>query len=407
MGNGEVISFASAIEIQMLDIHNYTYELPPERIALHPLPNRDDAKLLLYHNRSISHQHFRDLPGLLPADSFLFFNDTRVIPARLYFRKDTGADIEIFLLNPILPSTVVAVAMESQSSCSWKCTIGNLKRWPQGTTLTKSTGDGLLRATLRDKKEAVVEFEWDNGESFATIIDKNGHVPLPPYLKRDVTDDDKGRYQTVYSHHEGAVAAPTAGLHFTPGVLDRLKEKNIPSDFLTLHVGAGTFQPIKNNNAGEHLMHAEQVIVSQRNLDNLLSAQRVVPVGTTSMRTLESVYWYGVNLLAGNDVPFVITQRMPYELPQDVAVSEAIRAVKEKLHRSGADTLTGTTSIFIRPGYRFRVCQGLITNFHQPASTLILLVAAFVGSDWKRIYDTALNNDYRFLSYGDSSLLLP
>jgi S-adenosylmethionine:tRNA ribosyltransferase-isomerase len=391
-----------------LDINDYRYDLPQERIALYPLPKRDESKLLVYQQGKITHARFRDIISFLPQNTLLFFNDTKVIPARMHFKKDTGADIEIFLLSPLKPSTVLSQTMQATGECVWQCTIGNLKRWKDGSPLTKTLGQTELRASLIDRQNGTVKFNWTSGESFAAIVNRSGEMPLPPYLKRKPENDDRERYQTIYSHYEGAVAAPTAGLHFSNEIFDKLEEIGIGRDFLTLHVSAGTFQPVKVENADEHIMHAEQIIITRKNIDNLLTPGKfIVAVGTTSMRTLESLYWFGAKLIKGS-TDFKITQDDPYQYahPLPTAV-EALVEVKKYMDRSGQDNLLGETAIFIRSGYQFRICQGLITNFHQPASTLMLLVAAFVGNDWRRIYDEALKNDYRFLSYGDSSLLLP
>lgn len=392
----------------MININNYRYDLPEEKIALFPLPNRDESKLLIYQGGTLTHSTFKNIASFLPENSFLFFNDTKVIPARIHFRKDTGADIEIFLLSPVEPSPVVAQAMEVVGRCVWNCTIGNLKRWKDGS-LTKVIADVKLSAHLIDREKGVVRFSWDSQHSFAEIVSLVGETPLPPYLKRKAEASDKSRYQTIYSHYEGAVAAPTAGLHFTDEVFANLKAKNIGHDFLTLHVSAGTFQPVKVDDVSQHVMHQEQIIVSKRNLDNLLVNGRfVIPVGTTSMRTLESVYWYGVKLLKNPSAPFEIGQNDPYQYYDSLpSTHEAIEAVQKKFSRENLEAIGGATSIFIQPGYKFKICNGLITNFHQPGSTLMLLVAAFVGEDWKKIYESALENNYRFLSFGDSSLLLP
>ncbi|MBT1687336.1 S-adenosylmethionine:tRNA ribosyltransferase-isomerase [Dawidia soli] len=395
--------------MKAIDMQDYTYALPPERIAHHPLQQRDRSKLLLYRGGSIQHETFASLPDFLPPNTLLFFNDTKVIPARLHFTKDTGATIEVFLLHPVAPSPLIAEVMTAQGSGTWKCTIGNLKKWAEGAVLEKDVQGVPLRARLLDRVEGLVAFEWPAPHAFAEIIQRSGETPLPPYLKRDAEAADRERYQTVYAHHEGAVAAPTAGLHFTPAVLEALQAKGVLTDFLTLHVSAGTFQPVKVQHAADHTMHTEQILVTRRNLENLLQPERfIVPVGTTSMRTLESLYWYGVRLKADPEAPFIITQHDPYmtyeALPSTTGALERVLARMDALQ---TDILTGDTSIYIMPGYTFRVCKGLVTNFHQPGSTLILLVAALVGEDWRRIYDEALGNGYRFLSYGDSSLLLP
>jgi len=387
---------------------DYYYHLPEDRIAQHPLEQRDQSKLLVYRHGKILHEQFRSLPVQLPAASTLFFNDTRVIPARLIFQKETGALIEIFLLNPINTSLPLQLSLQATGQTQWKCMIGNLKRWKKRTMLTMHLSKGTLNANLIDEAEGTVSFSWDPASlSFAEVIEMAGQTPLPPYLHRELEPDDKNRYQTVYSRFEGAVAAPTAGLHFTDSVMEELKSNAIQTDFLTLHVSAGTFQPLKSENALEHTMHSEQVIVSRTNLDNLIQGQgKIIAVGTTSMRTLESLYWYGVKLLFEGQQDFVITQNDAYhyegvKLPTRLEAFEVVRSIMSD------QPLVGHTSIYIVPGYQFRVCDGLITNFHQPGSTLMLLVAAFIGDDWKRVYEEAISQGYRFLSYGDSSLLLP
>jgi len=392
-----------------LNIQDYTYDLPHDRIAIYPLPNRDESKLLVYRQGQITHETFRSLPDYLPADTLLCFNNTRVIPARLHFRKDTGAGIEIFLLTPEPPHALLTDAMQTHGTVRWKCTIGNVKKWTDGLVLEKTLPTLTLRATLIDRAEGIVEFTWPATASFAEVVTAAGETPLPPYLKRDAEVTDRERYQTVYSHHEGAVAAPTAGLHFTDHVFQALKAKGIQTEFLTLHVSAGTFQPVKVQNAREHTMHNEQIVIRRDNIDTLLRGNRfIVPVGTTSMRTLESLYWYGVKLLKDPEAAFIIEQTDPYThtapLPD---APTALHAVKQYMDRHNLDLLTGETSIYIMPGYTFRLCRALITNFHQPASTLILLVAALIGPDWKQVYNEAMTNGYRFLSYGDSSLLIP
>ena len=392
-----------------ININDYTYDLPAEKIALHPLKNRDDSKLLVYTKGDIRHTTFSSVTEFLPENSFLFFNNTKVIPARLHFQKETGADIEIFLLNPVKPSSLVWEAMQTRNSIQWKCTIGNLKRWNTGLVLEKKLSDSVLRASLIDRENGLVHFTWNGDYTFAEILNLSGETPLPPYLNRSAEAEDRERYQTIYSQHEGAVAAPTAGLHFTDEVFHSLQQKNIGFDYLTLHVSAGTFQPIKVENAVAHAMHREQVQVSRENLKNLLQGKRfIIPVGTTSMRTLESLYWFGAKLLKNPAAEFNIDQQDPYQTTGDLPSTEnALRAVAYYMDREQKEVLLGETSIYILPGYKFRVCNGLITNFHQPGSTLMLLVAAFVGEDWKRIYNEALTNNYRFLSYGDSSLLIP
>lgn len=393
---------------EFIHIQDYTYDLPPDRIAAYPLEKRDESKLLVYRKGTREHKTFKNLAEFLPEKSLLFFNDTRVIPARIHFQKDSGADIEIFLLSPLTPSTLHATSMLAKNRCTWQCTIGNLKRWKGDQPLTKKIGDALLTASLSNRQEGIVEFTWTGTQSFSEILTETGTTPLPPYIKRAASQTDAKRYQTIYSQYDGAVAAPTAGLHFTESVFECLRQKNIGWDFLTLHVGAGTFQPVKADNALDHTMHHEQMIISRQTIENLVRADKfIIAVGTTSLRTLESLYWYGVKLLKDPEADFTISQHDAYTLPNSIPVRDAIHAVANRMNTHGLKTLAGTTSIFIYPGYQFRVCKGLITNFHQPASTLMLLVAAFIGDRWKEVYTEALTNDYRFLSYGDSSLLLP
>ncbi|HEY3404757.1 MAG TPA: S-adenosylmethionine:tRNA ribosyltransferase-isomerase [Ohtaekwangia sp.] len=391
-----------------IDINDYTYTLPADRIALFPLASREQSKLLVYKAGKIEHHNFYSVGNYLPDNTSLFFNDTKVIPARLYFLKDTGATIEVFLLSPVKPSALLIETMQAKGNCSWKCTIGNLKRWPRGLPLTKLIGDITLKANLLHESDGIVEFTWSTDHTFAEILNRSGETPLPPYLKRQAESSDRERYQTVYAQYEGAVAAPTAGLHFTPEILDQLKRNGITTDFLTLHVSAGTFQPVKVDNAAAHTMHNEQVLVSRENVEHLLDTTRfVIPVGTTSLRTLESLYWYGVKLLRDPEADFIIEQNFPYRQSALPDKQEALTAVWQHMKMKDVEVITGNTSIYIVPGYTFKIINGLITNFHQPGSTLMLLVASLVGTDWKKIYSEALENNYRFLSYGDSSLLLP
>ncbi len=390
-------------------VSDYNYHLPQDRIALHPLSERDESKLLVFKMGKIFNRHFTDLATELPQGSFLFFNDTKVIPARLHFKKESGADIEVFLLRPHQPSTVLAEVMSSPESCTWFCTIGNLKRWTVGTVLKKQIqAKVMLTAELLNHETGLVKLSWTNRVSFAEIVTLAGATPLPPYLKREAEESDKERYQTIYSHYEGAVAAPTAGLHFTDRIFRDLEQKKIKHDFLTLHVSAGTFQPMKTEFAEDHTMHHEQVVVTRENIENLLQEDRfIIPVGTTAMRTLESLYWYGVKLMSDESAAFVITQEEPYQSERVHEARVVLQQVADIMDKKKLTQLVGETSIFIRPGYAFKVCKGLITNFHQPGSTLMLLVAAFIGENWKEVYKEALEREYRFLSYGDSSLLIP
>lgn len=399
-------------EIQ-INLSEYTYDLADEKIAKYPLAERDQSKLLFYQQGAIVHRNFKDVVELIPAKTTLFFNNTKVIPARLIFNKKTGAQIEIFLLKPFLPSTILSIVMEEKQSVAWECMVGNFKKWkddnPLERVLTLNGSQVSLKAYVHDRNKRLIRFEWNDASiSFAEIVEASGKVPLPPYLNRAAEESDKPRYQTVYSKHDGAVAAPTAGLHFTPEILKALENKGICESFLTLHVSAGTFQPIKAENILEHPMHSEQLVVTKESIADVVAAEdKIIAVGTTSMRTLESLYWFGVRLMNGNEV-FVIQKLEPYQdyesLPSRKSAFEAILSWMEL---NNLNQIIGTTEIFIFPGYEFRVCDGLITNFHQPGSTLILLVAAFIGADWKKLYDQALENNYRFLSYGDSSLLMP
>ncbi|QDK79899.1 S-adenosylmethionine:tRNA ribosyltransferase-isomerase [Spirosoma sp. KCTC 42546] len=406
-------------------LSQFQYDLPDERIARFPLPERDASKLLVYKNGQIRHEHFTQLPELLPANSFLVFNNTKVIPARLHFTKPTGAVIELFLLNPVstspdldksdIESQPISLAMEATGASVWQGMIGNRKRWKPDetlkTTLFTPVGEVILTVSWFDYDQSLVQLSWEPATlSFAQLIQFAGQIPLPPYLKREATDIDRETYQTVYSKREGAVAAPTAGLHFTPAVFEALAQRGLDHDYLTLHVGAGTFQPIKTEDVRQHHMHTEQVVYTQENVRNLLAhIDSIIAVGTTSMRALESLYWIGAKLLHKESNPFRLDQHFAYQLlpPQHPGIEESLNAVLDYLISTNQESIVAHTGIYITPGYQFKLCKGIVTNFHQPGSTLILLIAALIGDDWKRIYKEALENEYRFLSYGDSSLLLP
>ncbi len=394
---------------QHINLKDYHYDLPEERIAKFPLPQRSQSKLLVYNKAAITHQTFSEIDQYLPQKGVLFFNDTRVIPARLHFYKETGAHIEVFLLEPYAPTRDIPSAMLIKKNCQWRCMIGNLKKWKDDQTLSLSLNDTIqISVRIIHREEQIVELDWNSDHSFVDILELAGKIPLPPYIKRNLTEQDKERYQTVYSEKEGAVAAPTAGLHFDEPALNKIKRRGITLDYLTLHVSAGTFQPVKVDNVIEHPMHYEQVVVSRQNIESLLMNEQVTAVGTTSMRTLESLYWYGADLMLKGKTDFNIEKLRPYA--QDTGLptpKEAMAAIANHMDRNQLDKLSGITEIFIFPGYPFKVCKGLITNYHLPGSTLMLLVAAFIGEDWKKVYRQALDNDYRFLSYGDSSLLIP
>lgn len=401
--------FLAMPKIPELPLSEFQYDLPENRIARYPLDGRDQSKLLVWKGGQITDSTFSQLADYLPVNTTLFFNDTKVIPARILFEKPTGGTIEVFLLGPTDPASLMGPALLQEKSTTWVCTVGNAKRWPDSLVLKKTFGELELRASWADRTKGWVKLEWSPPHiSFAIVVEKAGAVPLPPYLLREAEVIDRERYQTVYSHHPGAVAAPTAGLHFTPQLLDYMKVRGIQTNRLTLHVSAGTFVPIKAPDVNQHRMHKEEVIVTKEAVLNLLVGNRtIVAVGTTALRTLESLYWYGANLHRGAGTLFEIPQELPYELSVDIDAPTALRSVLEHMEDNQLSQLAGHTSLYIVPGYRFRVVNGLITNFHQPGSSLLVLISAFLGQSWKEIYKHALYREYRFLSYGDSSLLLP
>ncbi len=404
---------------RQLAIHDFTYALPPGRIAPAPLPDRAASRLLVSRAGALHDRTFRDLPGELPAGALLVFNDTKVVRARLLAHRPTGGAVELFCLEPVAPHRALEPALAQTGSCTWRCLVGNSRRWKEGpVTVQFAAPDGrpaTLRATRQARETggtALIDFHWEPGAlAFAEVLQAAGHLPLPPYLGRPDTAADAVRYQTVYAAHEGAVAAPTAGLHFTPELLAELAARGFGTAHVTLHVGAGTFQPVKAARMAEHPMHAEPLLVTAALLRQLLAQlpRPVIAVGTTSLRTLESLYWLGASLAAG--IPagpvLAVAQWQPYDGLADIAPEAALHALLHHLEVSGTDTLQASTRLLIAPGYRFRLVQGLITNFHQPESTLLLLVAALLGPTWRKVYNHALAANYRFLSYGDSSLLLP
>lgn len=395
--------------VKQINISDYNYNLPDERIAKFPLEKRDSSKLLTYISGNVSTNVFSSLPEILPANSCLVFNNTRVIQARLEFFKSTGSRIEIFCLEPQEPSSY-ELSLSSTQSCVWKCMVGNLKKW-KGEVLKKEVGtDNLILEAERletNGNTSFIKFSWNNGVSFAEVLDLLGELPIPPYLNRKTQESDKTTYQTVYSKVKGSVAAPTAGLHFTPEVISALHTRGIKTMELTLHVGAGTFQPVKAEEIGGHAMHAEKIEVSKVFIQNLIeNLGNIVAVGTTSVRTLESLYYLGVQLHNG-DTSLLVNQWEPYESEKVLSAREALEAILNYMEKSQSNILYATTQIMIVPGYKFNIVNVLITNFHQPKSTLLLLLAAFVGEKWRELYKYALENDYRFLSYGDSSVLIP
>lgn len=383
-----------------LKLDDFTYELPDSRIAKHPPKERGTSKLLVCRKGNIEHHSFGAIVDQLPKNATLVFNDTKVIPARIILYKETGARIEIFLLEPMAPSTAHEEVMISEGTCTWKCMIGNAKRWKHGTTLSNTSIEFKATRTGDD----MVTFEWE-GMPFSELLMEIGKIPLPPYIHREVEKEDKDRYQTVYSKIDGAVAAPTAGLHFTDQIMNDLDQKGIHSEYVTLHVSAGTFQPIKTNDILEHPMHNEQVWIHRHTIEALLSTTQTVAVGTTSMRTLESLYWFGVRLHHKKE-DFYIQKDDPYAM-EAIPKADALQNVLRYMDTYQLHQLGGQTEIFLYPGYTFKMVDGLVTNYHLPNSTLILLIAAFIGEDWRKVYQEALNNEYRFLSYGDSSLLIP
>lgn len=397
--------------IPEIRIEDYHYPLPEDRIAKYPLPERDASKLLIYKDGSVSERVFRQLPDELPAGALMVFNDTKVVPARLHFQRQTGAHIEIFCLEPVSPNEYnLAFAMTER--CVWKCVIGNAKRWKEDVlALYNPAQDPLVRAMQlearlleRDGQTGLVEFSWKDATPFSRVLELCGSIPIPPYLNRETEDIDNERYQTLYARIRGSVAAPTAGLHFTDAVLEAIRRKGIGTETVCLHVGAGTFLPVKSSNVAEHPMHREPFVVRRSFIEKLLEGRPVIAVGTTSVRTLESLFYVGVSILETGS-PQDVGQWSPYERTYEATTAQALQAILGYMDSQGLDELAVGTRIIIVPGFRFRITDMLVTNFHQPESTLILLVSAFTGGDWRTIYDYALAHGFRFLSYGDSSLL--
>lgn len=424
------------MDTKHIKISDYNYDLPDERIAKFPIAQRDHSKLLVYKHGEVSDDVFHHLPTYLPQGALMIFNNTKVIQARLHFRKETGALIEVFLMEPAEP-TDYELMFQTTGHCSWLCMIGNLKKWKEGALKRDFEIKGhklTLCATMRrgdalgsEAQKMVakgggtnywVDFDWDNDKvSFAEILEAVGELPIPPYLNRKTEESDKTTYQTVYSKIKGSVAAPTAGLHFTDAVLKDLDAHGIDREEVTLHVGAGTFKPVKSLEIEGHQMHTEYIVVHRRSLEKLIKHEcRVIAVGTTSVRTIESLYYMGVHLLKhpeANEEDLHVKQWDPYELSEDgnlvdeITPMQAIQAIIDYLDRNGLEALHSSTQIIIAPGYQYKIVKMLVTNFHQPQSTLLLLVSAFLKGDWRKVYDYALSHDFRFLSYGDSSLLIP
>ena len=412
----ELTNFAKKIlqiiMIPEIHIEDYNYNLPDSNIAKYPLAERDMSKLLHYRDGKPEELSFRDIPEVLPPDSLMVFNDTKVVPARLHFQRATGAHIEIFCLEPVMPEEYVTMFAQKEK-CRWKCIVGNVKRW-KGDILTlynphedPAISQMGLEATLIERcgETSIIEFTWKNSEELSKVLEICGSVPIPPYLNRDTEEIDLERYQTLYARFRGSVAAPTAGLHFTGNILDQIQNKGILRQTVCLHVGAGTFLPVKSSLVSEHSMHREPFVVTLDFLKMLRGhLGKVIAVGTTSVRTLESLYYVGVNCIE-NGVPADVQQWTPYERTYDYSLQDSLDALIDYLQSNGLSEIQTGTRIIIGPGYKFRVVDVLVTNFHQPQSTLLLLISAFVGGDWKNIYDFALSHDFRFLSYGDSSVL--
>ena len=404
------------MDTKHIQISDYNYPLPDERIAKFPLAERDHSKLLVYRHGEVSEDTFYNLPGYLPKGALMVFNNTKVIQARMHFRKETGALIEVFLLEPANP-TDYELMLQTTGRSSWLCMIGNLKKWKEGTLKREFDvkGKHLTLSATRIKEVHTshwVDFDWDNPDvSFAEILDAVGELPIPPYLNRETQESDKKTYQTVYSKIKGSVAAPTAGLHFTERVLADLDAHGIARAELTLHVGAGTFKPVKSKEIEGHEMHTEYISVHRQTLEKLIAHEgRAIAVGTTSVRTLESLYYMGAKLAEHPDATeeeLHVNQWEPYDTHPTLTAVEAIRNVLNYLERNHLNALHSSTQIIIAPGYEYKIVKMLVTNFHQPQSTLLLLVSAFLHGDWRKVYDYALAHDFRFLSYGDSSLLIP
>lgn len=401
-----------------LAIEDYNYDLPDEKIAKYPLTNRDDSRLLVYKNGQIATDSYKQIVNYLPQNSAIIFNETKVVNARLFFQKITGGKIEIFCLEPDERYHDVHTAMIQTGEVYWKCLIGGANKWKDGSALTlvEPIADTVLEAHLIKQVDGayIIHFTWDNVYSFSEILSLAGKLPIPPYLNRKSEKQDLDTYQTMFANYEGSVAAPTAALHFTPYIINALSQENITPLKVTLHVGAGTFKPVKAATMEEHEMHPEFLEVDLSFVESLLNykrnQQKVIAVGTTSVRTLESLYWIGHQLASEKKVDLdqiAVPQWMPYEQTEVVSSIKALEAVISYMNANQIARLITRTQIIIAPGYTFKIVDNIITNFHQPQSTLLLLVSAFIGEDWKKVYDHALNNDIRFLSYGDGSLLFP
>lgn len=405
-------------EVQNISIEDYNYPLPDERIAKYPLSERDASKLLVLKDNKLQSSHFKNIGEFLPQDTLLIFNETKVVRARLQFTKESGANIEIFCLEPISGNGDYQLAFSSESPSLWKCLVGNSRRWKSDVLsldLKVKDKDATLYAERTEKNDnySVIKFSWEPAQlSFAEVLEAAGEIPLPPYLHREAEESDRERYQTVFAKHEGSVAAPTAGLHFTNDLIDKLKSIGIFFEEVTLHVGAGTFRPVSSETIGEHEMHSETIVIKKSCIENLINNcdKTIIPVGTTSMRTIESLYWIGLMLIEEGmeERRLHLEQWFPYKeratLP---SAEESLSAITEYMTRHDMSELHASTALMIAPSCKINVAKALITNFHQPKSTLLLLVSALIGEKWKEAYQYALDHDFRFLSYGDSCLFLP
>jgi len=396
-------------------IHDYSYFLPEEKIARYPLPSRDSSKLLIYEAGNIQEDVYKNIAAHLPEDAQIIFNDTKVIEARLHFQKPTGGVIEIFCLEPSDQYPDITTAMTQHSPVLWNCLIGGASKWKHGMILEKKlktiNNELILTAKIHDREKDtfIIEFNWSPATfAFAEVLHMAGAIPLPPYIKREVEPGDAERYQTIYARESGSVAAPTAGLHFSPAIFSELASKRIKTDYVTLHVGAGTFKPVKSETMDAHEMHPEFFEVGIEFIQSLLLPRKKIAVGTTTARTLESIYWLGVKTMRDPEVHLPdlhLEQWEAYDLPQDVNVKDAINNLVDWMKKNQLENLITKTRLLIAPGYQIRIFNVLVTNFHQPQSTLLLLVAAVSGNNWRKIYDFALQHDYRFLSYGDGCLI--
>jgi S-adenosylmethionine:tRNA ribosyltransferase-isomerase len=400
------------IKPQEILIEDYNYLLPQEYIAKFPLEKRDEAKLLVFNKKEIKEDVFKNLPNLLSKDTLLVCNDTKVVYARLFFQKESGSKIEVFCLEPIQPNDI-QLAFNQTKEVKFKCLIGNNKKWKQGLLSREEDIDGekitLNVERLEPQEDTwIVNFTWNGNKSFAEIMERFGVIPLPPYLNRKAEENDKKDYQTIYATFDGSVAAPTAGLHFTKKTFKDLEEKGIKTSFVTLHVGAGTFKPVTSEKIGEHIMHTEKITIKKEVIENLLSYidKQIICIGTTSVRTIESLYWYGVQIIndKGKFSEIDVKQWQPYEKEQNISAKESLMAILDMMNKENINHIFGQTQLIIAPSYEYKIIKGMVTNFHQPKSTLLLLVAAMIGDKWKEVYEFAKEKHFRFLSYGDACL---